>query len=164
MAGESLRLLAESIQGACERLSLKVAVAESCTGGLVADAITDVPGASAWFAGGVVAYSNEAKKDLLGVSAEAIESHGAVSAQVAQAMARGARERFKADLAVAVTGVAGPGGGTATKPVGLTYVAMIGPRGAEVRRFTWSGDRQANKEASARAALEMLVDGLGGDA
>ena len=128
------------------------------------DAITDIPGASAWFAGGIVAYSNEAKTRLLGVPAELIEAHGAVSAQVAQAMARGACERFGARAAVAVTGVAGPGGGTAAKPVGLTYVAAIWPEGAEVRRFAWAGDRRANKEAAAAAALEMLLEGLGGHA
>jgi PncC family amidohydrolase len=163
MAGESLRALAERIQAACERRRLTVAVAESCTGGLIADAITDIPGASAWFAGGVVAYSNAAKVRLLGVPAEVVEAHGAVSAQVAQAMARGACERFTAQVAVAVTGVAGPGGGTAAKPVGLTYVAIAGEVGVDVRRFIWPGDRQTNTEAGARAALEMLLESLGED-
>jgi PncC family amidohydrolase len=164
MAAESLRALAERIQVACERECVVVAIAESCTGGLLGDALTDVPGASAWFAGGVVAYSNEAKRKLLGVPAEVIQSHGAVSAQVAQAMVRGAREHFRAGAAVAVTGVAGPGGGTAAKPVGLTYVAGSGPRGEEVRRYQWPGDRWANKEAGARAALEMLLQVLGEEA
>jgi PncC family amidohydrolase len=161
MAGESLRELAAQIQEACERRCLTVAVAESCTGGLIADAITDTPGASAWFAGGVVAYSNASKVRLLDVPADVLEAHGAVSAQVAQAMARGACERFGAQVAVAVTGVAGPGGGTAAKPVGLTYVAVAGKLGSDVRRFGWTGDRQANKQASARAALEMLLESLG---
>jgi PncC family amidohydrolase len=161
MAGESLRALAERVQAACERGCVTVAVAESCTGGLVCDALTDVPGASAWFAGGVVAYSNEAKTRLLGVPAEVIEAHGAVSAQVAQAMARGARERFGAKAAAAVTGVAGPGGGSSAKPVGLTYVAVSGPGGEQARRFHWTGDRWANKEAGARATLEMLLEILG---
>jgi nicotinamide-nucleotide amidase len=161
MADESLRELAAQIQEACERRCLTVAVAESCTGGLIADAITDTPGASAWFAGGVVAYSNASKVRLLDVPADVLEAHGAVSAQVAQAMARGACERFAAQVAVAVTGVAGPGGGTAAKPVGLTYVAVAGQLGSDVRRFSWTGDRQANKGASARAALEMLLESLG---
>jgi PncC family amidohydrolase len=164
MASEALQALAERVLAACERNRVTVAAAESCTGGLVGDALTDIAGASAWFAGGVVAYSNEAKNRLLGVPAELIEAHGAVSAQVAQAMARGACERFGAQAAVAVTGVAGPGGGTAAKPVGLTYVAVVAPAGAEVRRFAWAGDRRANKEAGASAALEMLLEGLGEEA
>lgn len=162
MAGESLRALAEEIQAACEAARLTVAAAESCTGGLVQDALTDVQGASAWFGGGVVGYSNAAKTELLGVPAGVIEAHGAVSAQVAQAMARGACERFRSQVAVAVTGIAGPGGGTRAKPVGLTYIAVAGPEGCTVRRFSWTGDRLANKEASARAALEMLLETLRG--
>lgn len=162
MAGESLRALAEEIQAACEAARLTVAAAESCTGGLVQDALTDVQGASAWFAGGVVGYSNAAKTELLGVPAGVIEAHGAVSAQVAQAMARGACERLRSQVAVAVTGIAGPGGGTRAKPVGLTYIAVAGPEGCTVRRFSWTGDRLANKEASARAALEMLLETLRG--
>jgi PncC family amidohydrolase len=137
---------------------LTVAVAESCTGGLVADAITDIPGSSGYFLGGVVSYSNDAKVALLGVSAEVLASHGAVSAQVGRAMAQGARERFSADLAAAVTGVAGPDGGTEAKPVGLTYVAIADAAGADVQRLVWSGDRAANKEASAAAVLELLLE------
>jgi PncC family amidohydrolase len=161
MAGESLRALAELVLEACRGRGLTVAAAESCTGGLIADALTDIPGASAWFVGGVVAYSNAAKIELLRVPAEVVEAHGAVSAQVAQAMARGACERFGAQAAIAVTGVAGPGGGTASKPVGLTYVAIAGRLGDDVRRLSWAGDRQANKESSAQAALEMLLEKLG---
>jgi PncC family amidohydrolase len=157
MAEEPLRVLVERLQELCLLLELTVATAESCTGGLVASAITDVSGSSGYFRGGVVAYSNEAKIGLLGVPAELLEAHGAVSAQVARAMALGVRGRLSADLAVAVTGVAGPGGDSASKPVGLTYVAVADAAGAEVRRFAWTGDRLANKESSARAALELLL-------
>jgi PncC family amidohydrolase len=157
MAEEPLEVLAQRLQELCLRLSLSVATAESCTGGLVANAMTDVAGSSGYFRGGVVVYSNEAKIGLLGVSAEILETHGAVSAQTARAMAIGARARLSADLAVAVTGVAGPGGGSASKPVGLTYVAVADAAGVEVRRLLWTGGRPANKNSSARAALELLL-------
>jgi PncC family amidohydrolase len=157
MAEESLRVLAEQLHEACLRLGLTVATAESCTGGLVASAITDVSGSSGYFRGGVVSYSNDAKIALLGVPQALLEAHGAVSAQAARAMALGAQARLSADLAVSVTGVAGPGGGSASKPVGLTYVAVADATGVDVRRFAWAGDRLGNKEASARAALELLL-------
>jgi len=105
-----------------------------------------------------VAYEDDAKEALLGVPRGTLAAHGAVSAQVARAMAEGARTRFGTDLAVSVTGIAGPGGATAGKPVGLTYVGLADAAGATVRRFTWDGDREANKAASARAALELLVE------
>ncbi len=154
----SLRSLAERLQAACLARGLTVAAAESCTGGLVADAITDIGGSSGYFRGGVVAYSNDAKEAILGVAADVLAAHGAVSAQVARAMAEGARGRFGSDLAVSVTGVAGPGGGTPAKPVGLTYIALADRGGVAVRRHTWSGDRPSNKLASAVAALEMLIE------
>lgn len=161
MAGEQLVGLAERLQAICLGRGLTVAVAESCTGGLVADAITDIPGSSGYFLGGVVSYADSAKEALLGVPAEVLAAHGAVSAQVGRAMAEGARERFSADLAASVTGVAGPDGGSEAKPVGLTYVAVAAARGVDVRRFVWSGDRSANKEASAAAVLEILVEWAG---
>jgi nicotinamide-nucleotide amidase len=111
----------------------------------------------------VISYSNELKVRLLGVPEPTLGRHGAVSAQVAVAMADGARTRAGSDYAVAVTGVAGPGGGTGAKPVGLTYVAVAGPAGHEVRRHQWEGDRAANKEQSAAAALELLLEVLAGD-
>ena len=153
-----LSALAERLQELCLRLGLTVATAESCTGGLVASAITDVGGSSGYFRGGIVAYANAAKIGLLGVSETLLEAHGAVSAQVARAMAVGARDRLGVDLGVAVSGVAGPGGGTPAKPVGLTYVAVADAAGVEVRRFLWTGDRPANKAASARAALLLLQE------
>jgi PncC family amidohydrolase len=150
--------LARRLQAACLERSLTVATAESCTGGLVAGAITAIDGSSGYFLGGVVAYANSAKEALLGVSAQALEAHGAVSAQVARSMAVAAAERTGATLAVSVTGVAGPGGGTRAKPVGLTYLAVAHPRGVEVRRLAWLGDRATNREDSVREALEMLLE------
>jgi PncC family amidohydrolase len=161
VAGDQLVGLAERLQAICLGRELTVAVAESCTGGLVADAITDIPGSSGYFLGGVVSYADSAKEALLGVPAEVLAAHGAVSAQVGRAMAEGARERFSADLAAAVTGVAGPDGGSEAKPVGLTYVAVAAAQGVDVRRFVWNGDRSANKEASAAAVLEILVEWAG---
>lgn len=158
MARDELRGLAGRVQEICLGAGLTVATAESCTGGRVADALTDVAGASGYLRGGVVAYADAVKEALLDVPAVLIAQHGAVSAQVARAMAAGARERLGADLAVAITGIAGPSGATPGKPVGLAYVAVADPAGVEIRRFTWSGDREANKASSARAALELLVE------
>jgi len=158
MAEDRLVALAERLQGVCLGRQLTVAAAESCTGGLVGHAITEVPGSSGHFRGSIVAYADGVKTALLDVPASTIAAHGAVSAQVAVAMATGVRQRAGVDLGVAVTGIAGPDGGTAEKPVGLTYVAIAGPAGTEVRRFTWSGDRSANKRAAATAALELLLD------
>ena len=158
MADPALRALAERLQAICLERGLRVAFAESCTGGRVGDALTDVAGSSGYVAGGIVAYGDAAKEALLGVPRETLAAHGAVSAQVALAMAEGARTRFAADLAAAVTGIAGPGGASPGKPVGLTYVALADADGATVRRFTWDGNREANKAASATAALELLLE------
>jgi len=149
--------MARRLQDLCLARQVTVATAESCTGGLLASVITDVGGSSGYFRGGLVAYSNEAKVRLLDVPPALLEAHGAVSAQVARAMAIGSRARLSADFAASVTGVAGPGGGSAAKPVGLTYVAVADAVGVEVRRYRWDGDRAANKGASVRAALELLV-------
>lgn len=142
---------------------ISVGTAESCTGGLIGHTLTTIAGSSAYYLGGIVSYSDDLKTSLLGVSPESIERHGAVSAQVAVAMAEGARERLGCDYAMAATGVAGPGGGTQAKPVGLTYVAAAGPHGHEVQRHLWDGDRAANKERSAAAALELLLALLAGE-
>jgi PncC family amidohydrolase len=158
MADPDLRARAALLQAACLAAGFRVAVAESCTGGRVGDALTDIAGSSGYVAGGVIAYEDAAKVSLLGVPPAVLAAHGAVSAQVAVAMAEGARERFHADLAVAVTGIAGPGGAAPGKPVGLTYVAAVGAAGSSVRRFAWTGDREANKTASAAAALDLLVE------
>ena len=150
--------LAETLQVRCVEAGLTVATAESCTGGLVAHLLTEVPGSSAYVRGGVIAYADAVKRDQLGVPAEVLEAHGAVSAQVAVAMAEGVRARLGTDLGVAVTGVAGPDGGTEAKPVGLVYVAVSGPGSPVVRRYLWTGDRSANKRASAEAAIELLLE------
>lgn len=154
----ALVALAERLQGVCLGSGITIAVAESCTGGLVSATITEVPGSSGYFLGGVVSYANSAKEALLDVPAHVLAAHGAVSAQVAMAMATGARARFGADLAVSITGVAGPDGGSDEKPVGLTYVGLASAAGADVRRLQLAGDRGGNREEAARAALEWLID------
>ena len=137
-----------------------LATAESCTGGLVGHRVTNVPGSSAVLLGGVVAYANAVKERLLGVPAALLLQHGAVSEPVARAMAAGARDLLGADVAVAVTGIAGPTGGTPEKPVGTTFIAVAGPAGVEARRFHWTGDREANKARSAEAALQLVREYL----
>lgn len=161
MTDDRLVALAERLYRTCLDRGLTVATAESCTGGLVAHAITEIAGSSSYFRGGFVTYADDVKRDQLGVGQELLAAHGAVSAQVARAMAEGARARLGADLAVAVTGIAGPGGGNAEKPVGLTYVGVADDAGVDVRRHQWTGDRTANKRDSALAALDLLLERLG---
>ena len=132
------------------------ATAESCTGGLIAASITDVPGASRAFAGGVVAYSNDLKTRLLGVAPATLGAHGAVSAEAAREMAAGAVQRLGVDYAVSVTGIAGPDGGTADKPVGLVYLGVAGPRGVTAVRRQFDGNRDAVRARTVQAALELL--------
>lgn len=133
-----------------------VAIAESCTGGLVAERLTNVPGSSAYFMLGVVAYSNEAKSRLLNVDTRLILEHGAVSAPVAKAMAEGVRRRGQTDFGLAVTGIAGPGGGTEEKPVGLVYIALADDAHTEYRRLMLPGDRQLVRWRASQAALDLL--------
>lgn len=140
--------------------SQTVAAAESCTGGLILHRLTNVSGSSAYVLGGFVTYSNEAKIQFAHVNPETLNEHGAVSEQTAVEMARGTREAFGADFALSVTGIAGPGGGTDTKPVGLTYIGLSTRAGEEVARYVWTGDREANKDSSAEAALQMLYNYL----
>jgi competence/damage-inducible protein CinA-like protein len=135
---------------------LTLATAESCTGGMVAARLTSVPGASASFLGAVVAYADEVKRAELGVAAETLAEHGAVSAETAEAMARGARERLCADVAVAVTGIAGPDGGTPEKPVGLVYLYAEGPDGGMGREFSFPGDRAAIRARATVGALHLV--------
>jgi PncC family amidohydrolase len=138
--------------------SATVAVAESCTGGLIAHRLTNVPGSSVYFMGGVVAYADAAKSALLGVPAAIIEEHGAVSESVARRMAEGVRGRFNAVFGVGTTGIAGPGGGTMDKPVGLVYIALAGPRETVVHRMLFEGDRAQIKSLTAEAALHFLEE------
>ncbi len=142
-------------------LNATVATAESCTGGLIAHLLTEVAGSSAYLMGGVVAYSNAVKERLLSVTPATLTEYGAVSEQTARQMAIGARALFGVDYAVSVTGIAGPGGDTPSKPVGLTYVGVAWSGGAEVERHVWGGTRTENKLASAHAALRLLLRVLG---
>jgi nicotinamide-nucleotide amidase len=147
--------LADALRARGERL----ATAESCTGGLIAAACTDLAGSSDWFERGLVSYSNEAKTELLGVDAALIRAHGAVSEPVARAMAAGALAHSRADWAVAVTGIAGPGGGSAAKPVGLVWLAWCRLGGEpQAERHVFPGDRAAVRAATVVRALEGLVE------
>lgn len=137
-----------------------LAVAESCTGGLIAHRITNVSGSSAYFQGGVVSYSNEAKERILRVPHATLIEHGAVSEQTALAMAQGARRLFGTDIAVSVTGIAGPTGGTPEKPVGLVYIALAAEGVDLCEKHLWKGDRTENKARSAEAALKLLLKHL----
>lgn len=141
--------------------NLSLASAESCTGGLIGYALTEISGSSGYYVGGLISYSNDLKEKHLGVDAATLEKHGAVSAQTCVAMANGARERYRADIGVAVTGIAGPDGGSETKPVGLTYIGVADADRNDVRRFIWTGDRHDNKFKSAEAALQLLRERLG---
>ena len=144
---------------------LKIATAESCTGGLVAGLLTEIPGSSAVVERGFVVYSNDAKAELLGVPRATLEAFGAVSEPTARAMAAGAIAHSRAQVAVAITGIAGPGGGAPDKPVGLVHFACAGPRGAVVARAMRYGDlgRAGIRLASVRSALELLEAALGDD-
>jgi nicotinamide-nucleotide amidase len=153
--GEDDTDLAAVVLDICRALELKLAVAESCTGGMLGERLTSIPGSSDVFLGGVIAYHNDLKKQLLGVRADDLERHGAVSEEVALQMAAGIRERTGADVGVSVTGIAGPGGGTPEKPVGLVWIAVNGSD-AKARRFHVGGDRVEIRQRAAQAALEMV--------
>ena len=152
----------EVVGEALRRSGATVATAESCTGGLVAQMISAVPGSSDYFDRGLVTYSNQAKMELLGVSEETLREHGAVSEPCARAMAEGARARARTTYALSVTGIAGPGGGTADKPVGLVYVALAMPEKTVVRRIHWPGQREQVRAISAMVALDLLRRCLAG--
>lgn len=137
-----------------------LSVAESCTGGLLASRITDIPGASDYFLGGVVAYGNVVKERLLGVSAETLSRYGAVSEKTALEMAQGCQRVFGSDLAVAITGIAGPGGGTPEKPVGTVFVAVATSKGLRSVRLKLSGERIENKAQSVDAALKLCLEAM----
>jgi nicotinamide-nucleotide amidase len=150
------RPVAAIVLDRCRELGLTLASAESCTGGLVAALLTEIAGSSDVFLGSVVAYANEVKEEALGVPGATLAAHGAVSAETASAMAAGARERLGADLAISTTGVAGPGGGTAQKPVGLVYTAVSGPMGERVDELRLPGSREEIRLRSAVLSLHSL--------
>jgi nicotinamide-nucleotide amidase len=162
MFAPGLREEAEEVLAACRAGRLHLATAESCTGGLLSALLTAVPGSSAVVECGFVTYSDASKTALLGVPPALLEAHGAVSAEVAQAMVEGALVRGRAQLAVAVTGIAGPGGGSAHKPVGLVYLACARQgQPPRVERQHFGGDREAVREASVRRALALLREAAG---
>jgi len=138
---------------------LMVATAESCTGGLIGHTLTNIPGSSAYYAGGVISYTNALKIKLLGVAASTLEEHGAVSKSTAREMAEGIKTVAHADIGVASTGIAGPGGGTSEKPVGLVYIGLAAEV-TTVKDFIFDGDRLQNKKSTVQAALQMIRDCL----
>jgi nicotinamide-nucleotide amidase len=160
--GTDDQTLGEVVGQKLARAGQTLAVAESCTGGLIAKLITDVAGASEYFMRGWTTYSNEAKVAELGVSPELIEAHGAVSAEVATAMAQGARRRAGTDHAIGITGIAGPGGGSEQKPVGLVYISLDGSEGSTTSRYVFSRDRSSVRLRAAQTALDLLRHRLGG--
>ena len=155
-------VLEENLHNLILKRKLRLACAESCTGGLVSHRITNVSGSSEYFSGGVVSYSNEAKAGLLGVSWDTLNSVGAVSEETVREMARGARRTFDADIAVSISGIAGPSGGTPEKPVGTTWIGLSTKEGEWARHFVWDGDRERNKHYSSEAALQFVIDYLEG--
>jgi nicotinamide-nucleotide amidase len=150
------RRVEEIVLDLCRERGLTLATAESCTGGMVAQRLTSIPGSSAAFVGAIVAYADEVKSTELGVPAEVLERNGAVSSETAAAMAQGARERLGTDVAVAVTGIAGPDGGSDEKPVGLVYLHAVGPNGARGVDFVFPGDRESIRRRAAVTALHLV--------
>jgi len=161
---DALGLLARRVAAALDASSCTLASAESCTGGWIAKLLTDIPGSSGWFEAAAVTYSNAAKAALLAVDAALIEAEGAVSEPVAEAMAAGARHQLQADLAVAVSGIAGPGGGSAQKPVGTVWIAWAGP-GSALRSqvYKFDGDRDAVRRQAVASALEGVLRQTGSE-
>lgn len=154
--GRGTTTLAGALGAALRERGLTMALAESCTGGLAGSLVTAESGSSAWFLGGLMTYANEAKRDLCGVPEALIAEHGAVSAPVAAALARGVRERLRADWAASITGVAGPNGGSDAKPVGTVYIGVSGPGFESVRRFRYPGERAIVRDRAAKTALALL--------
>ncbi|MBC6940884.1 MAG: CinA family protein [Anaerolineae bacterium CFX3] len=161
MTEKTLQPTLESLLGQLLReRGWKLATAESCTGGLVADRITDTPGSSEYFLGGFVSYAYEAKVASLGVSWDTLQRYGAVSRETVLEMARGARNALGADVAISVSGIAGPGGGLPQKPVGTTWIGLVTPEGEQAEVFYWKGDRRENKVLSAEQAIKMAIEYL----
>jgi len=154
--GEGDATLASVVGAALRETGQTLSAAESCTGGLIGVMVTEAPGASEYFLGGLIAYANDVKREQLGVAQALLDEHGAVSRPVAVAMAQECRRRFGSDWALSVTGIAGPGGGTPEKPVGLVFIGLAGPSGTRVERHVFPGDREIIRRRSARAALDLL--------
>ncbi|HSW88536.1 MAG TPA: CinA family protein [Candidatus Saccharimonadales bacterium] len=152
--------IAEEVGLLLKKNKLNLAIAESCTGGLVGDLITNISGSSDYFLGGIIAYDNRIKIEVLGVKRETIDLYGAVSEETAKEMASCVREKFGSDIAVSITGVAGPTGGSEEKPIGLTYIGLATRDTVIAKKFLWKGNRIENKEQSAKAALEIIREYL----
>ncbi len=153
-----MRAMAEAVAGQLMAKGQTLATAESCTGGWIAKVITDLPGSSAWFAGGIVSYSNQAKAELLDVSIETLEREGAVSEATVREMAEGARQKFHVDVSIAVSGIAGPDGGTAIKPVGTVWIAWASANATSARHFVFNGNRKAVRKQTVMAALGGVIE------
>jgi PncC family amidohydrolase len=167
-----MNTLAEQVVKTLTDAGLTVAVAESCTGGLVGHLLTDVPGSSRVFPGGIVAYANRPKRELLGVPADVLQAHGAVSAEAVAAMAEGVRRALGTDIGVAISGITGPTGGSEEKPIGTVFIACAAPSGLTVERHQWTDDgaeepsgthRERNKQKSAAAALDLVLRSVSRD-
>jgi len=152
-----MQLLLKKMSNIFNKKGWTLTVAESCTGGLLGDVITNLPGSSEYFQGGVIAYSNQVKINLLKVSAELLKKNGAVSPEVALSMARGVRKLLGSSVGVAITGIAGPDGGSEEKPVGLIYISVLTPELEVVKRFHFAGNRREIKTQSAETAIKLLI-------
>jgi PncC family amidohydrolase len=155
---------AQQVGAALTRRQWSIATAESCTGGLIGHVLTEIAGSSAYYQGGIIAYSNMIKEQQLGVDHATLETAGAVSEPAARAMAQGVRTRLQTEVGVSTTGIAGPGGGTPNKPVGLVYICVVTPETTLCRRYVFDGDRQANKQQTALRALELIIAAVGNSA
>lgn len=160
MAGMEEKQIEMIVGELLRQRGLRLAVAESCTGGLVSHRITNAAGSSTYYVGGVIAYAYEAKVRLLGVRWETLEKYGAVSRETVLEMALGARRALAADIGISVSGIAGPGGGMPGKPVGYTWIGLSAPGTEQAWSYVWDGDRVQNKELSAQQALRLLADYL----
>jgi nicotinamide-nucleotide amidase len=161
MFNDDIQLLAKSVLDLCNARNLKLSTAESCTGGLIAGLLTDLPGSSSVYERGFVTYSNESKQELLGVQSDSIQQSGAVSALVCEEMARGAISNSLADYSISVTGIAGPGGGTPEKPVGLVYIGICSKKkSSRAFRFQFPGNRQEVRTQVLETALQLLLKEL----
>lgn len=163
MAREVQDLSVRSLGELLVKRGFHLGLAELCTGGMLGERITAASGASDYFLGGVISYDDRVKVELLGVPPDLIVEKGAVSSECALAMARGVRLLLTAEVAVSITGVAGPSGGTELKPVGTTYIAVVTPQGERVEQYAWTGSRQENRQKSVAAALELVINSLVGE-